>query len=104
MANKVNYQCKSCGFEWKSPQKEYLNCPECKSEDIYKITAAEDTQRTVGQPGMGRRQGSGRGAMGAGPPRACKCQNCGYETEKTPGIPCRNSKCPECGGQLCGAD
>jgi len=24
--------------------------------------------------------------------------------KKTPGIPCRNTKCPQCGTPLCGAD
>ena len=108
VADKNIYKCKNCGFEWKS-LKEYEKCPECESGDIYKITA-EDIQRPVGtqaqveQQGMGRIRGYSGGRRGAGPPRACKCPICGYETEKTPGIPCRNNKCPECGAQLCGAD
>ena len=108
VADKNTYKCKNCGFEWKSPKK-YEKCPDCGSEDIYKI-AAEDIQRPAvtqtqtGQQGTGRRRGYGGGGMGAGPPRACKCTICGYETEKTPGVPCRNNKCPECGAQLCGAD
>lgn len=104
VTDKVRYKCKTCGFEWISPKKEYEKCPDCKSEDIYKIGAAEDTQTPLGQPGMGRRRGYGGAGMGAGPPRACKCPSCGYETQKTPGVPCRNTKCPKCGTQLCGAD
>jgi predicted DNA-binding protein (UPF0251 family) len=104
VADKERYKCKSCGFEWYSPEKEYEKCPDCKSEYIYKIGAAEEIQRPAGQPGMGRRRGYGGGGIGAGPPRACKCTQCGYESPKTPGVPCRNTKCPECGTQLCGAD
>lgn len=104
MVNKDIYTCGSCGFEWFSTGKEYKNCPECKSEDISKISSDDTTQTPVGQPGMGRRRGYGGGGMRAGPPRACKCPNCGYETEKTPGVPCRNTKCPKCGVPLCGAE
>ncbi|MCE5214390.1 MAG: DUF134 domain-containing protein [Methanobacterium sp.] len=103
MTDKIGYKCKNCGFEWYSP-KEYKNCPECKSEDIYKISESDETPTPAGQPGMGRRRGYGGAGMGAGPPRVCKCISCGYETAKTPGVPCRNSKCPKCGALMCGAD
>ncbi|MGF7118638.1 DUF134 domain-containing protein [Methanobacterium oryzae] len=98
-----SYRCKSCGFKWSSPDKEYEKCPDCKSEYIYKV-GAEELQKTIGQPGMGQRKGYGGRGIGAGPPRVCKCTQCGYESPKTPGTPCRNSKCPECGAPLCGAD
>lgn len=101
MANK--YQCKNCNFEWSSPEKEYTECPDCQSKNIQKIDS-EEIQRTIEQPGMERRKGYGRGVTGAGPPRVCKCTHCGHEAPKTHGIPCRNSKCPECGAKLCGAD
>ncbi|MEN4017959.1 MAG: DUF134 domain-containing protein [Methanobacterium sp.] len=104
VADKERYKCKSCGFEWYSPEKEYDECPDCKSEYIYKIGEGEETQRPAGQQGIGRRRGYGGVGIGAGPPRVCKCPNCGYESPKTPGVPCRNTKCPECGTQLCGAD
>jgi predicted Zn-ribbon and HTH transcriptional regulator len=104
VTDKKRYRCKNCRFEWSNPKKEYEKCPNCESEDIYIVVVDEGDQKPAGQPGMGRRQGYGRGAMGSGPPRACKCNNCGYETSKTPGVPCRNSKCPECGAPLCGAD
>jgi uncharacterized protein len=95
------YKCKKCGLEWNSPQKEYTECPDCKSKDIY-IINKENVQQGMGQEG---RAGRGRGSgMGAGPPRVCKCHQCGYETPKTQGVPCRNNKCPECGAPLCGAD
>lgn len=99
---KMRYKCRKCGFEWQSPEKEYEKCPDCKSEDIYAINAEQEVQRPMGQQGIGRR-GRG-GGVGAGVPRVCKCQQCGYETPKIPGVPCRNDKCPECGALLCGAD
>jgi hypothetical protein len=101
MVNKDIYKCKNCKFEWFSSEKEYEECPDCKSKDIVKVTSEEYSQ-PVGQ--AGGRRGIGRGAMGAGPPRVCKCPKCGYESDKTPGVPCRNTKCPECGTPLCGAD
>lgn len=100
MSNK--YKCKSCDFQWSSPEKEYKKCPECKSENIYKVDL-EEVQKTMGQSGIGKRRGYGNG-IGAGPPRVCKCAQCGHESPKTRGIPCRNLKCPECGAPLCGAD
>jgi len=99
MKAEKRYKCRKCGFEWQSPQKEYEKCPDCESEDIYTIDYEKQTQRTMGQQGIGR----GRG-MGGGLPRVCKCHQCGYETPKTQGMPCRNDKCPECGTPLCGAD
>lgn len=104
MTEKKRYLCKNCGFEWFKPGKEYKKCPNCDSEEITLKATDEQVQSSTGQPGIGRRRGYGAGGNRAGPPRACKCANCGYETEKTPGIPCRNTNCPECGTQLCGSD
>lgn len=104
MVDKKRYRCKNCGFEWFNPKKEYEKCPNCDSEEISLVTVDEEIQRPAGQPEMGRRRGYGGGGLGAGPPRVCKCTNCGYETEKTPGVPCRNTKCPQCDAPLCGAD
>jgi predicted Zn-ribbon and HTH transcriptional regulator len=101
MVEKKNYRCNTCGFEWHSPEKEYEHCPDCKSEDIYTINVEIEKESPILSQGMGRR---GRSGLGAGPPRVCKCNQCGYESPKTPGVPCRNTKCPECGGMLCGAD
>lgn len=104
MAYKKSYKCNKCGFEWHSPQKTYTKCPDCGSEDINTISAGDNPQRPVGQPGQGRRRGYGGSGIGAGPPSKCKCTQCGYETVKTPGVPCRTSNCPECGALMCGAD
>lgn len=103
VTDKKRYRCKKCGFEWHSPEKEYEKCPDCGSEEIYTITAEEEIQRSLGQPGLGRR-GYGGGGIGAGPPRVCKCPQCGYETQKIPGVPCKNTECPKCSIPLCGSD
>lgn len=103
MDNK-KYKCGKCGFEWQKPDKEYKECPDCGSEDIKLFEEEEKISKTIGQPGLGRRKSYGGGGIGAGPPRVCKCVACGYETEKTMGVPCRTSKCPECGSEMCGAD
>lgn len=104
MADNERYKCKSCGFEWYSPEKEYEKCPDCKSEYIYRTGTAEETEMHVEQPEMIRRRSYGGNGIGAGPPRVCKCTQCGYESPKTRGVPCRYLKCPECGAPLCGAD
>lgn len=99
----TEYKCKNCGFKWSNPGKEYEKCLECDSENIYRIDV-EEVQKTIGQPGTGQRREYGGQCIGAGPPRVCKCTQCGYESLKIPGVPCRNSSCPECGAPLCGAD
>lgn len=96
------YKCRACGFEWHSHEKEYEKCPDCESEDICTVSIEEKIPETIGQLGLGRRRGRGAG-MGAGAPAVCKCPQCGYESEKVPGIPCRTAKCPKCGTPLCGA-
>ena len=45
--------------------------------------------------------GGGRQRRG-NPPTKCVCPQCGYTAEKTPGVPCRNMKCPKCDIPLMG--
>lgn len=96
------YTCASCGFEWLNPGKEYQNCPDCQSEDIKLIKIDEIPLET--DPTLIQRKSYGGQGMGAGPPRVCKCPNCGYESPKTRAVPCRNTKCPQCETPLCGSD
>ncbi len=103
MTNEKRYKCRTCGFEWHSPEKDYEKCPDCESEDTYTISLEEEIPKAMGQFGLGRREGRGAG-MGVGAPRVCKCPQCGYESEKTQGIPCRTVKCPECDAPLCGVE
>jgi len=35
-------------------------------------------------------------------PTACICSQCGYEAQKTAGVPCRSMTCPKCGIPLMG--
>ncbi|KAA0015393.1 MAG: hypothetical protein FE041_00080 [Thermoplasmata archaeon] len=46
--------------------------------------------------GMGKGRGAG-GRAGAGPVGECVCPSCGYRMPHTPGIPCRQMRCPRCG-------
>lgn len=103
ISDKKRYKCNGCGFEWSSPEKEYDKCPDCQSEDINIIIEDEELSKKIDPSLLQRRSYGGRG-MGAGPPRICKCPNCGYEYPKTLRVPCRNTKCPECETPLCGAD
>lgn len=102
ITGKDRYKCNVCGFEWRSPEKEYEKCPDCQSKDIT-IIEEEKTLKETEPPLTQRRSYGGRG-IGAGPPRVCKCPECGYESPKTRGIPCKNTKCPKCETPLCGAD
>lgn len=102
IADIKHYKCNICDFEWISKGKEYDKCPDCESEDIF-VKTDESFQDPTKSDLLQRRSYGGRG-MGAGPPRICKCPECGYEHPKTMAVPCRNIKCPECDTPLCGAD
>lgn len=55
---------------------------------------------TFGRGRQNRSQGNfrgGRGAGFAGPEGICKCISCGYEQPHQRGVPCVQTKCPECG-------
>ncbi|MBM4240755.1 MAG: DUF134 domain-containing protein [Euryarchaeota archaeon] len=103
ITNKNRYKCNVCGFEWRSPEKEYDKCPDCQSKDINIVIEEEKLSRETEPSLIQRRSYGGRG-IGAGPPRVCKCPECGYESPKTRAVPCRNTKCPKCETPLCGVD
>jgi predicted DNA-binding protein (UPF0251 family) len=102
ITGKNRYKCNVCGFEWRSPEKEYDKCPDCQSDDIDIIEEEKTLIET--EPSLLQRRSYGGRGIGAGPPRVCKCPECGYESLKRRGVPCRNTKCPECETPLCGAD
>ncbi|HIH97336.1 MAG TPA: hypothetical protein HA348_07710 [Thermoplasmata archaeon] len=52
-----------------------------------------------GRGAGGSRQGLGRRGVA---PTKCVCPQCGYETEKTRGVPCRTIRCPKCSIPLVG--
>lgn len=99
--DKVRYKCNVCGFEWLSKDKKYDKCLDCQSEDIMKLEDEEIIIKT--EPSLMERRSYGGQGLGAGPPRVCKCPNCGYESPKTRTIPCKNTICPECETPLCGS-
>jgi len=100
--NKIRYKCNDCGFEWLSKEKEYDQCLECKSKDVEKVENEEIIIKTESEL-LERRSFGGQG-LGAGPPRVCKCPNCGYESPKTRAVPCKNTVCPKCQTPLCGSE
>jgi len=99
--DKKKYKCNICGFEWSNPKKEYSKCPECDSEDIENIDDKEISEENDNE--LLQRKSFGGPGMGIGPPRICKCPNCGYEHPKTRAVPCKNNICPKCETPLCGA-
>jgi len=103
ITGKDRYKCNLCGFEWRNPEKKYYKCPDCESNDINIIIEKEKPSTETEFPLIQRRSYGGRG-VGAGPPRVCKCPECGYESPKTRGVPCRNTLCPKCETPLFGAD
>lgn len=104
MAIKKRYNCKTCGFEWHSSEKDIEMCVDCESGEISMLRVDEEIQKPPVEHVFGRERGEGNGGIGAIPPRVCKCTNCGYETEKIPGVSYLNTKCPECGTKLCGEE
>ena len=38
MIDPNKYLCEDCGFQWSNPEKEYGECPDCKSKNIHKLT------------------------------------------------------------------
>ncbi len=103
ITDKKRYKCNDCGFEWRSPEKEYDKCPDCNLGDINIIIGDEEVSKESEDSLLQRRSYGGPG-MQVGPPKVCKCPNCGYESPKTRGVPCKNKKCPKCETPLCGAD
>lgn len=102
ITDKERYICAICGFKWLNPGKEYHNCPDCQSEDIKLIKNDSHPERT--DPTLILRKSYGGQGMGAGPPLVCKCPNCGYESRKKRGVPCKNTTCPQCKTPLCGVN
>ena len=102
ITNKIRYKCNVCGFEWLSKEKEYDQCLECKSKDVEKLDNEEIIIKT--EPSLLERRSYGGQGLGAGPPRVCKCPNCGYESPKTRAVPCKNTICPKCQTPLCGSE
>lgn len=83
------YKCQDCGFKWSNPEKEYNQCPDCKSKNIIAIKDLL-TRKSFGGAGRGKCHELGK----------CICPKCGYGKEKIRGKPCRNIKCPKCGTPL----
>ncbi len=100
MTENKEYKCNVCAFEWSSPKKVYDKCPDCDSENIQAI----EKQDTDSKQDIRQRRSFGGPGLGAGAPTVCKCPNCGFESPKKRGLPCRNTKCPECDMPLCGSD
>lgn len=98
---KKRYKCNNCEFEWLSPEKEYDNCPDCKSKDITSIKENNQQSTKFDSSLLQRKSYNGPG-LKLGPPKVCKCPNCGYESPKTRAVPCKNTKCPKCEIPLCG--
>ena len=97
----TKYECNECGFEWKHPRKEYEKCPDCASTNIHIVEDEEHSPYS--EDLLLQRRSYGGMGLGAGPPKVCKCPNCGYESPKTQAVPCSNTKCPNCETPLCGA-
>ena len=98
--SRVNqYECNECGFEWLHPHKEYEKCPDCGSANIRII---EDEKRS--EDLLMQRKSYGGTGLGVGPPKVCKCPDCGYESPKERSVPCSNTKCPKCQTPLCGVE
>ena len=80
------YSCDSCGCYFNNPdkQEEIKACPLCGSTDFRNyIPDYEDTEGTMTR------------CM-----EICMCPDCGFESPHRYGYPCKDEKCPECGGMM----
>ncbi len=100
MTIKKRYNCKTCGFEWYSSEKDYEMSIDCESGEISMVRLDKEFQKTQVERGFSW-IGLDDSAMGKGFPKACKCTNCKDEDKKITEVPFRNTKCPECGTKLC---
>ncbi len=123
------YLCESCGFQWNNPKKNYKFCPDCKSTNINiinlkensinssDITKSQNTSNSLiilendenincsdnyNEIPLNNRKSFGGLGSGKGPSKSCICPNCGTESPKIKGFPCKNMKCAKCGHPLCG--
>jgi len=95
------FRCNDCNNIFNSKESEKVTCTECGSENIEHINQSIYEWR-YGR-GYGRMRGrTGRGAAGRtrGKPDYCICPECGYRIKHTPGFPCNDLSCPECGGLM----
>jgi uncharacterized protein len=104
MPIKKRYNCKTCGFEWYSSEKDYEISVNCESGEISMMHVDKEIQKPPVKHGFGRERSQDNRGMGTSFPRVCKCTNCGDEAKKISGVPFRNTKCPECGTKLCRAE
>lgn len=76
------FRCRSCNNVFKMPGKHGViyKCPVCSSENIY------DESENLRQQGRDESW--------------CVCVECNHKVRHRKGIPCRETKCPECDGMM----
>ncbi len=80
------YTCEACGCYFNDPEKKEAvrSCPLCKSSSV----APWDEEAVRQDEFIGQCNDF------------CVCTVCRHEASHTPGIPCKEEKCPRCGGQM----
>jgi len=80
------FVCLSCGCFFNQPEvrEKPSECPLCGNRDIKSYNDLPDEKPL---------------SKGCGD-NTCICIDCGFEKIHDRGIPCRDQKCPECGGQM----
>jgi len=84
---------------------ECMNQGFSKSRHIYWQAPARDGGGMGGGGGRGMGGGGGRGmggsgGRGMGSSGFCICSKCGHKVSHGPGTPCRELRCPKCGGVM----
>ena len=85
------YRCNDCNMVYHSSDYS-LECPDCKSENVNRIdsyTSDIDSNKGLGKYGVQNKY--------------CYCKNCQTKVKHTPGQPCREIECPECGEFMVGS-
>ena len=84
MTIKKRYNCKTCGFEWHSSEKEYEMSVDCESGEISMMHFDKEIQKPPVKHGFGKQKGKITVGWNTSFPKVCKCTDCGDETKKIP--------------------
>lgn len=88
------YRCEACETVFHLPGNKEAACPSCASKNIRHINKDLEVWQEQRQGGQGQRWRAGQF------PDRCKCPSCGTTLPHSPGKPCKDHVCPQCGSGM----